>query len=218
MKKLLILGIVLLAACKRSETTNTSTVTVSETSATVATVAPTTTTVPTDTTMTAATVTTATVPPAPATAAIQTMGTNPAAKPPSKTPPPVTTTTAAAPPPAPAPAPVTPMPQPPPATKTEASAPPPAAPSVNLAAQGADLFKSKNCAMCHGPTGSGDTAMGKKNNIPDYRSAAVQSQSDADLVNAIREGKGPVSASAHKAKALTAEQAKSIVAWIRSLK
>jgi mono/diheme cytochrome c family protein len=72
--------------------------------------------------------------------------------------------------------------------------------------------------MCHGASGAGDTAMGRKNNIRDFHSAAVQSQSDADLVKTIREGKGPVSASAHKSKALTADQAKAVVAWIRSLK
>jgi mono/diheme cytochrome c family protein len=80
------------------------------------------------------------------------------------------------------------------------------------------VFKSHGCPVCHGASGAGDTAMGKKNNIPDYRSAAVQSQTDEQLVKTIREGKGPVSASAHKSKALTADQAKAVVAWIRSLK
>ena len=153
MKKSIVL-LILLAACKQTETTNetTTTMTVTESSATVATVAPTTTTVP---------------PPAPATAAIETMGTNPAA---------------------------------------------------NVGSQGADLFKAKGCPVCHGASGAGNTAMGKKNNIRDFHSAAVQSQTDEQLVTTIRDGKGPVSASAHKSKALSAEQARSVVAWIRTLK
>jgi len=88
----------------------------------------------------------------------------------------------------------------------------------NFVAAGADLFKAKNCAACHGASGAGDTAIGKKNNIHDFRGAEVQSQTDTQLVKTIREGKGPVSASAHKSKNLTADQAKSVVAWIRSLK
>ena len=60
--------------------------------------------------------------------------------------------------------------------------------------------------------------MGKKNNIRDFHSDAVQSQTDEQLVTTIRDGKGPVSASAHKSKALSAEQARSVVAWIRTLK
>ena len=216
MKKSIVL-LILLAACKQTETTNetTTTMTVTESSATVATVAPTTTTVP---------------PPAPATAAIETMGTNPAAKPPAATT--ATTQTApstAAPANAPPPAlvPKTPMPQKQPATKSDTSTPPAATaaietmgtnPAANVGSQGADLFKAKGCPFCHGASGTGDTAMGKKNNIRDFHSDAVQSQTDEQLVMTIRDGKGPVSASAHKSKALSAEQARSVVAWIRTLK
>jgi len=205
MKKSIVL-LILLAACKQTETTNetTTTMTVTESSATVATVAPTTTTVP---------------PPAPATAAIETMGTATTQTAPS------TAAPANAPPPALVPK--TPMPQKQPATKSDTSTPPAAAsaietmgtnPAANVGSQGADLFKAKGCALCHGPSGSGDTTMGKKNNIRDFHSDAVQSQTDEQLVTTIRDGKGPVSASAHKSKALSAEQARSVVAWIRTLK
>jgi mono/diheme cytochrome c family protein len=212
MKKSIVLLILLLAACKQTETTNetTTTMTVTESSATVATIAPT-------------TPAPLPVPPAPATAAIETMGTNPAAKPVTATTPakPATATTAtapstAAPAPAPAPAPV-PTPAPP-APATAAIETMGTNPAANVGSQGADIFKAKNCALCHGASGAGDTAMGTKNNIHDFHSAAVQSQTDEQLVKTIREGKGPVSASAHKSKALSAEQARSVVAWIRTLK
>lgn len=60
--------------------------------------------------------------------------------------------------------------------------------------------------------------MGKKNNIPDFRSATVQGRSDVELINIIQKGLGPVSSSAHKGKHLTTDQAKAVVAYIRSLK
>ena len=47
-----------------------------------------------------------------------------------------------------------------------------------------------HCATCHAPNGSGDTAVGKSVHIPDLRSPAVQSQSDAQLVEVIANGKG----------------------------
>jgi len=226
MKKSIVL-LILLAACKQTETTNetTTTMTATESSATVATVAPTPPApLPTQ--------------PAPATSAIETMGTNPAAKPPTATTATTQTAPSTAPPanaPPPALVPKTPMPQRQPATKSDTAAPsastisaietmgtnpnPPAStPPPTLASEGMSVFKSHGCAMCHGASGAGDTAMGTKNNIHDFRSAAVQSQTDEQLVKTIREGKGPVSASAHKAKALSAEQARSVVAWIRSLK
>src|SRR5262250_2600634 len=47
-----------------------------------------------------------------------------------------------------------------------------------------------HCATCHAPNGSGDTAVGKSVKIPDLRSQAVQSQSDAQLAEIIANGKG----------------------------
>jgi mono/diheme cytochrome c family protein len=177
MKKAIVL-LILLAACKQTETTNetTTTMTATESSATVATVAPT--------------------PPAalPATSAIETMGTNPAAK----------------------------------SQRPEREAHPlvddsqldlrSKPPSPTLASAGSAVFKSQGCDLCHGTSGAGDTAIGKKNKIQDFRSAAVQSQSDASLAKTIREGKGPVSASIHKSMGLTSDQAAAVVAWIRTLK
>ncbi len=55
-------------------------------------------------------------------------------------------------------------------------------------ATGAGVFKSK-CVTCHGPDGSG-TAVGKSLQVADLRSPEVQSKSDAELTQAISDGKG----------------------------
>ncbi len=89
--------------------------------------------------------------------------------------------------------------------------------NASLVSTGQSIFKSQ-CVACHGSDASGNTPIGKKNNIPDYRSAAVQGQSDAELAKVIANGKGPISASAHKSKHLSSDQINAVVAYIRSLK
>jgi cytochrome c6 len=84
----------------------------------------------------------------------------------------------------------------------------------SLADSGADLFKAK-CAMCHGPDGKGQTAMGKTLNLKDLGSAEVQSQSDADLTNTITNGKGKMPKYDGK---LTKDQISDVVKYIRTLK
>jgi len=79
---------------------------------------------------------------------------------------------------------------------------------------GVDLFKSK-CAMCHGPDGKGQTAMGKNLNLRDLGSAEVQSQSDADLTNIVTNGKGKMPKYDGK---LTSDQITDLVKYIRTLK
>lgn len=87
--------------------------------------------------------------------------------------------------------------------------------SAGTAANGAKIFKSK-CAACHGSDGSGNTAMGKKNNIPDLRS--TKGLPDGQLANLIANGKaGGRFATAHKSIALTHEQIADVIAYIRSL-
>jgi cytochrome c553 len=44
------------------------------------------------------------------------------------------------------------------------------------------------CAMCHGPDGSGNTAMGKSLGIPNLHSAEVQQQTDARLAEVLANG------------------------------
>jgi cytochrome c6 len=82
------------------------------------------------------------------------------------------------------------------------------------AQSGADLFKSK-CAMCHGPDGKGQTAMGKNLNIRDLGSAEVQSQTDADLTKIITDGKWKMPKYDGK---LTGDQITDLVKYIRTLK
>ncbi|MGA9800516.1 MAG: cytochrome c [Terriglobales bacterium] len=60
--------------------------------------------------------------------------------------------------------------------------------TANDSPAGAAVFKSK-CQTCHGADGSG-TAVGKSLNVADLRSAEVQSKPDAELLQAISDGKG----------------------------
>jgi len=75
----------------------------------------------------------------------------------------------------------------------------------------AALFKSK-CAMCLGPDGTGST-MGEKLGVKSYKSPDIQKQSDADLKNAIANGKGKMPAY----KSLTPEQVDGLVKYVREL-
>ena|SRR5271166_4583099 len=85
--------------------------------------------------------------------------------------------------------------------------------TYTFADAGAD-YKAK-CAMCHGPTGAGDTVMGKNMKIRDFGSADVQSQTDAQLTDIITKGKGKMPSYDGK---LTKEQIDGLVKWIRTLK
>lgn len=87
--------------------------------------------------------------------------------------------------------------------------------AVPLPAQddGAALYKAK-CAVCHGPDGKGETAIGKANKLRDLGSADVQKQSDDELAAVITNGKGKMPA---YGKSLKPEQVKELVAYIRSL-
>ena len=81
-----------------------------------------------------------------------------------------------------------------------------------LAAEdGAAIYKAK-CAMCHGPDGKGETATGKAMKAGDFGSADVQKMSDADLSTAITAGKAKMP----PFKALTPDQVKDLVAYIRA--
>jgi len=78
----------------------------------------------------------------------------------------------------------------------------------------AALYKSK-CQVCHGADGKGDTAAGKMVNAKDFHSPEVQKMSDAELIEAIKKGKGKMQPYAGK---LTDDQIKALVKYIRSLK
>jgi len=72
-------------------------------------------------------------------------------------------------------------------------------------------YKTK-CAMCHGPDGKGETAMGKTMKVKDFSSEEVQKMSDADLTSLISSGKGKMPPS----KTLSAYQVKDLAAYIRT--
>jgi mono/diheme cytochrome c family protein len=75
----------------------------------------------------------------------------------------------------------------------------------------AALYKSK-CAMCHGPTGAGDTAMGKKLALKPLASPEVQKNTDAKLLEVITKGRGKMPMFGGK---LTDAQIKQLVAVVR---
>jgi len=81
------------------------------------------------------------------------------------------------------------------------------------AKSGASTYDAK-CAMCHAKDGSGNSPMGKNMKVPDLRSKAVQSKSDAELHNFITKGKGIMPAYGSQ---LSKEQINDLVAYIRHL-
>jgi mono/diheme cytochrome c family protein len=105
--------------------------------------------------------------------------------------------------------------------RADAAAPPtpaPAAVAASDVASGASIFRGK-CSSCHGTDASGNTSIGKKNNIADFRSSAVQNLNDTELSLMIANGKpGGMSATAHKSKALTPNQFEDVIAFVRSFR
>ena len=75
------------------------------------------------------------------------------------------------------------------------------------------LYKSK-CQVCHGPDGKGSTA-GQKIGIKDFHSPEVAKQSDEELFNATKQGKGKMPAYDKK---LPDDQIRQLIKFIRSLK
>ncbi len=82
-------------------------------------------------------------------------------------------------------------------------------PQIAAAQSAADTYKAK-CAMCHGADGS-KSMMGAK----PLNGADVQKMSDADLTEAITNGKGKMPA--YKGK-LTDAQIKDLVSYIKTMK
>jgi len=76
----------------------------------------------------------------------------------------------------------------------------------------AEAAYKQKCAMCHGPDGKGEVAMGKTMKVKDFASEEVQKMSDADLTDAISKGKGKMP----PYKTLTADQVKDLVGYIRA--
>jgi len=87
-------------------------------------------------------------------------------------------------------------------------------PASALAAdEGADLYKAK-CAMCHAPDGTGKPAI----KAPSLVSDEAKKKSDAEMTDMIANGgKDKKASHAFSQKGLTADQIKSLVAYIRTL-
>ena len=75
-----------------------------------------------------------------------------------------------------------------------------------------NIYKAK-CMACHGPDGSGDTAVGKKLGAHDFRSADIQKMPDADLTEIIAKGKNKMPA---YEKTLKPDEIKGLVNYIHS--
>jgi cytochrome c6 len=75
------------------------------------------------------------------------------------------------------------------------------------------LYKSK-CQVCHGADGKGSAA-GQKLGAKDFHSPEVQKQTDAELIEITKQGKGKMPGYDKK---LTDDQIKQLIKYIRSLK
>lgn len=83
--------------------------------------------------------------------------------------------------------------------------------------EGGKTIYKKNCAMCHGPEGGGDGAMGKmlKPPPPSFSDAArMATRTDEDLTARIKEGKSPMPSYSSR---LNDNQIQDVLAYIRSL-
>jgi mono/diheme cytochrome c family protein len=80
---------------------------------------------------------------------------------------------------------------------------------------------ANNCAQCHGPTGKGDTKMGKMLGAMDLTDAKKQASfTDAQAATAIKDGvkqNGKTTMKAFGGK-LTDDEIKALVAYVRTLK
>ncbi len=77
----------------------------------------------------------------------------------------------------------------------------------------------KNCILCHGVDGKGNTAPGKKMNIPNLGSSEVQKLTDDQIYATIANGTGHKQyPHAFASKGVTGVEIHEIVTFIRSLK
>jgi cytochrome c6 len=78
---------------------------------------------------------------------------------------------------------------------------------------GADIY-TKNCVLCHGSDGSGDTPLGKELDVRDLRSTNVRRMSDAQLRRLVHDGQGKMPAYSDQ---LNNEQIDQIIKYVRAL-
>jgi|SRR5258708_37002848 len=91
---------------------------------------------------------------------------------------------------------------------------------VSMRAADAKDIWAKDCAKCHGEDGKGKTKMGEKLGVKDYSDAKVQAEmKDDKMTKAIKEGVKEDDKTKMKAFAdLSADEVKSLVAYVRGLK
>ncbi len=87
-------------------------------------------------------------------------------------------------------------------------------PSQASAQQDVATVYKQRCAGCHGPDGSGQTAMGRSFKLRDLRSPEVQHMTDAQLTEVIGQGKGKMPG---YEKVLGAPMVKALVGYIRGM-
>ncbi len=63
-----------------------------------------------------------------------------------------------------------------------------------VAAEDIAAVYKRQCALCHGADGSGQTGMGKSLKLRDLRAPEVQKQSDQELFEILKKGKGKMPA------------------------
>jgi cytochrome c6 len=85
---------------------------------------------------------------------------------------------------------------------------------ARAADESAEQNYARKCAVCHAKDGSGQTTMGKKNNVKDFKTSGLDKKSDDELFNVIAKGtKGMTGYS----KSLGDEQCHALVAYVRQL-
>jgi mono/diheme cytochrome c family protein len=78
----------------------------------------------------------------------------------------------------------------------------------------ASLYKAK-CAVCHGPSGKGDSPAGKSMGAESFSDPKVAGKSDVQWKDVIEKGKNKMPA---YGKSLKPDEIQGLVAYIRSLK
>jgi cytochrome c6 len=95
-----------------------------------------------------------------------------------------------------------------------------ALPALMFAAEAKDNW-TQYCSRCHGADGTGQTKIGKKLDLKDYSSADVQAKmTDDEMLTTILQGvtkDGKERMAAYQDK-LSADEAKALVGFVRSLK
>jgi mono/diheme cytochrome c family protein len=77
----------------------------------------------------------------------------------------------------------------------------------------ASVYKAK-CAACHGPVGDASTPAGKALKVPSFSSEAVLKETDANMLEVARNGKGKMPAWHDK---LSEDQLKELIAFIHTM-